>query len=69
VNGGYHAWCPALPGCHIQGETKKEALNNLQDAIKLYVESLKEHGEPIPQDVARVLQQQGSSSQSEQHTE
>jgi len=51
ADGGYHTWCPALPGCHVQGETKKEALNNLQDAIKLYIESLKDHGEPIPQDV------------------
>ncbi|WP_198927591.1 type II toxin-antitoxin system HicB family antitoxin [Thermosipho sp. 1074] len=39
--GGYHAWCPALPGCHVQGETKEEALNNLKEAIELYIESLK----------------------------
>jgi len=49
--GGYHAWCPALPGCHVQGETKEEALKNLKEAIELYLESLKEHGEPIPDDV------------------
>lgn len=49
--GGYHAWCPALPGCHVQGETKEEALRNLREAIELYVESLKAHGENVPEDV------------------
>lgn len=40
--------CPALPGCVSQGKTRKEALNNIQDAIKGYLESLKRHDEPIP---------------------
>ena len=30
--------CPALEGCHSQGDTKKEALNNIQEAIHLYIE-------------------------------
>ena len=42
------AECPALPGCVSQGKTRKEALDNIQDAIKGYLESLKKHGEPIP---------------------
>lgn len=49
--GGYHAWCPAFPGCHVQGETKEETLRNLREAIELYVESLKAHGENVPEDV------------------
>ena len=44
----YHAFCPALPGCHTQGNTYEEALENIKDAIKLYVESLKAHREIIP---------------------
>jgi len=40
--------CPSLPGCISQGETRKEALENIQDAIKGYLESLKKHNEPIP---------------------
>jgi len=40
-DGGYHAFCPALPGCHTQGDTYEEALENIKDAIKLYIGSLK----------------------------
>lgn len=42
---------PALPGCHTYGHTYEEALVNAQDAIKLYLEDPREHGEPIPDDV------------------
>ena len=48
--GGYHAFCPALPGCHTQGETFEEAINNIKDAIKLYLESLKAHDELMPEE-------------------
>ena len=47
-DGGYHAFCPALSGCHTQGDTYDEAVENIKDAIKLYIESLKAHQEPIP---------------------
>lgn len=46
--GGYWVSVPALPGCVSQGETKKEALANTKEAIKLYIEVLKEDGKPIP---------------------
>jgi antitoxin HicB len=39
--------CPSLPGCISQGKTRKEALENIQDAIKGYLESLNKHNEPI----------------------
>ena len=39
---------PALPGCISQGKTREEALQNIQEAIAAYLESLKAHGEPIP---------------------
>jgi predicted RNase H-like HicB family nuclease len=38
----------ALPGCISQGKTRAEALKNVQEAIGVYLESLKAHGEPIP---------------------
>ncbi|MBM3257253.1 MAG: type II toxin-antitoxin system HicB family antitoxin [Candidatus Liptonbacteria bacterium] len=34
---GYDAHVPALPGCHSQGDTKREALANLKDAILTYL--------------------------------
>jgi predicted RNase H-like HicB family nuclease len=40
---------PSLPGCISQGETKREALRNIQEAISLYLEVLEERGQVIPQ--------------------
>jgi predicted RNase H-like HicB family nuclease len=34
---GYAVFCPGLPGCCSQGETKEEALQNIQVAIKEYL--------------------------------
>ena len=39
---------PSLPGCISQGETRKEALRNIKEAVALYLESLRTHNEPIP---------------------
>jgi len=39
---GYDIHVPALPGCHSQGATQKEALSNIQDAILTYLEMEKE---------------------------
>jgi predicted RNase H-like HicB family nuclease len=47
-DGGYHAFCPALKGCHSQGDTIDEALANIKEAIEVYLESLRDHGEPLP---------------------
>ena len=47
-DGFFVAECPALPGCVSQGESRVEAIKNVQDAIKGYLESLKKHDEPIP---------------------
>ena len=46
----YHAYCPALKGCHTWGWTYDEALANVREAVELYVEDLREAGEPIPID-------------------
>ena len=35
---GYDVRAPALPGCHGQGRTRKEATENIQDAILTYLE-------------------------------
>jgi predicted RNase H-like HicB family nuclease len=47
-DGIFVAECPSLPGCISQGKNRKEALKNIQDAIKGYVKSLKKHHEPVP---------------------
>ncbi|MDB9419874.1 type II toxin-antitoxin system HicB family antitoxin [Microcystis aeruginosa] len=39
-DGGYHAFCPALKGCHSQGDTFEETIVNITEAMELYLESL-----------------------------
>ena len=38
--GGYTVTVPSMPGCISEGDTTKEALKNIQEAIALYVESI-----------------------------
>ena len=45
---GYTVMVPSLPGCVTYGETIEEAIDNAKEAIELYIESLKAHGEIIP---------------------
>ena len=48
--GGYWVEVPALPGCYSQGESVEEALENVREAIELYLEALREEGAQIPRD-------------------
>ncbi len=54
--GGFHVYCPALPGCHSFGETKEEALKNIREAIEAYLGSLKKDGLPFPEDSAEKVE-------------
>jgi predicted RNase H-like HicB family nuclease len=36
---GFAVWCDDLPGCCSQGATKKEAIENIRDAIREYLEA------------------------------
>jgi antitoxin HicB len=47
-DGVFVAECPTLPGCISQGRTREEAIENMKDAIRGYLESLEKHGEPVP---------------------
>ena len=42
------AYVPDLPGCVAVGETREEAMDLIREAIELHIESLREHGEPVP---------------------
>ncbi len=46
--GGYTVIVPSLPGCVTYGDTIEDAINMAREAIDLYLESLREHGEEIP---------------------
>ena len=39
-NEGFAVSCPALPGCHSQGETEVEALDNITSAIQEYLDAV-----------------------------
>jgi len=45
---GYVAYAPALKGCVSQGVTKQKAVQNLKEAMAVYIEALLEDGIPVP---------------------
>jgi len=47
--GGWFVEIPELPGCMSDGESQQEALENIKDAKKLWLESSLIHGDPIPE--------------------
>ncbi len=48
--GGYTVYFPALPGCITYGEDIEESIAMAREAIELYIDELKDRGEPIPDD-------------------
>jgi predicted RNase H-like HicB family nuclease len=54
-DGVFTAECPSLPGCISQGKSRNESLENIRDAIKGYLESLKKHNEPIPPSIEEEI--------------
>jgi len=48
ADGSYSAYVPDLPGCTTCGDTPDEVKQNIREAVSLYVESLRAHGEPVP---------------------
>jgi predicted RNase H-like HicB family nuclease len=37
---GCYAWCPELKGCQSQGQSVEEVLENVREAIELFLETL-----------------------------
>ena len=54
-DGGYVASVPALPGCVTQGDSREEALTNIREAVKLYIEDCIDAGEPVPAEDTRTF--------------
>ena len=38
--GGFTVYVPSLPGCISEGDTEEEAINNIKEAIELYLEPI-----------------------------
>ena len=47
-DGSYSAYVPDLPGCVSCGDTPEEAKKLIKEAVKLHIDSLREHDEPVP---------------------
>ncbi|MBC7924924.1 MAG: type II toxin-antitoxin system HicB family antitoxin [Bryobacteraceae bacterium] len=49
-DGHWVAECLSLPGCVSQGRTREEAIEQIREAIRLYVAVLQEDQMPIPEE-------------------
>jgi predicted RNase H-like HicB family nuclease len=47
--GNYSAYVPDLPGCVTTGRTLEEVKRNMQEAVELHLEGMREDGEPVPE--------------------
>jgi predicted RNase H-like HicB family nuclease len=54
-DGVFVSEAPELPGCMAHGDTQDAALGNALDAIRLWIETAKEFGDPIPEPKGRRL--------------
>ena len=54
-DGAFVADVPELPGCAAHGATQETALGNAQDAIRLWIDTAREFGDPIPAPKGRRL--------------
>jgi len=52
--GGYYAECPILQGCHVEGETYLQALEYLEDIIRIHIEGRLKFGQPLPSELTQV---------------
>ena len=48
ADGSYSAFVPDLPGCTTSGDTVDEEKSRIKYAVESYIDSLREHNEPIP---------------------
>ncbi|MBM4108728.1 MAG: type II toxin-antitoxin system HicB family antitoxin [Phycisphaerae bacterium] len=54
-DGKFAASCPAQPGCWSQGDRREQAVGNMGDAIRGYIESLRTHGDPAPPPISEEV--------------
>lgn len=54
-DGVFIAEVPSLPGCISQGHTREQAIENIKEAIALYLESLDAHNEAVPPPITEEI--------------
>jgi predicted RNase H-like HicB family nuclease len=53
-DGGWVVEVPSLPGCVSDGDTKEEALRNVQDAIDAWIDAAQDSGVKVPDETFDV---------------
>jgi predicted RNase H-like HicB family nuclease len=53
--GGFTVYVPSLPGCVSEGETEQEAMQNIREAIELYLEPVDDDLAGIGKDVREIV--------------
>ena len=53
--GGFTALAPSLPGCISEGDSKEEALANIQEAIQLYMEPVEDDSDFAPNEQSKEV--------------
>ena len=46
---------PELPGCMAHGDTQEDALANVKEAMRLWLDTAREFGDPIPEPRGRLM--------------
>ena len=54
TDGSYSAYVPDLPGCVAAGTSIEGVTASIREAIELHIESLRAHGEPVPNPTTAV---------------
>jgi predicted RNase H-like HicB family nuclease len=63
--GKYVAEVPALPGCRAWGDSAAEAIDYLQSLAAAFIESYRERGDALPEEVQKLASDEGSTTVSE----
>ena len=63
-DGGFVATVPALPGCVSQGDTREEAIANVQEAAELYIDDCIASGDPVPTEAEKEFIELTTGTQS-----
>jgi predicted RNase H-like HicB family nuclease len=54
AQGNYSAYAPDVPGCAATGDTVEDATRQIQEALELHFEGLREDGLPLPEPLTEV---------------
>lgn len=54
MENNWGAYSPDVPGCVATGETQEECESQFREALEFHIESLRNHGEPIPEPSSEV---------------